>query len=83
MAQRELFLKIETIKGHSCGNYTIGEIDTMPDHAIETYLKRFGEFGYTELTNWLIRTMAITHTTMMKQRIESQTASVDTNAVRQ
>lgn len=74
MAERELFLKIETIRDHSCGNYTIGEIDTMPDRAIKEYLDRFDEFGYTELTNWLIRAMAVTHNNMIKKRMEKEAA---------
>lgn len=68
MAQREAMLEIQIIKDHSCGTYTIGEIDSINDEQIEKYLDSFGEFGYQELQNWLMRASAVSFNKIMKIR---------------
>lgn len=75
MAERENLFKVEIIKDHSCGTYTIGEIDTIPDTAIEQYIQRFGEFGYTELQNFFCRAIATSHKKIMQIRMEKANAN--------
>jgi hypothetical protein len=77
MAERENLFKVEIIKDHSCGSYTVGEIDTVPDHSIEQYIDRFGEFGYTELQNFFFRAIATAHNKIMAKRISEAKTYVD------
>lgn len=78
MAERKTVLTIERISDHSCGSYQVGEIDSIPDECIKKYIDDFGEFGYSELTNWLARATTVAYTHIRDRRHRSaQTAQFD------
>jgi hypothetical protein len=51
-AERKTMLEVKVVTDHDCGNYRIGEIDTVPDQQVAEYIARFGEYGYQELLNF-------------------------------
>ena len=75
-AQLETFFELKKVVDHDCGNYQIGEIDFIDFKAINDYVERYGEFGYKELTDCLIRLLAESRTAIINKRIKESNAAV-------
>lgn len=58
MTTRRTILTVNAISDDDCGMYRIGEIDTIPDEQVEDYIKRYGEYGYSELLDFCTRLMS-------------------------
>ena len=69
MAERKALFEAKYISDHSCGTYTVGEIDSICDNQIKAYLDSYDEFGYNELVHFLTRCMGAAHSHMREIRM--------------
>ena len=69
-AEMKTFFELQKVVDHDCGNYRIGEIDFIDFHAINKYIEQYGEFGYTELSDALIRLLAESRTAIVEYRMK-------------
>lgn len=68
MSQRKRLLSIDYISDDDCGIYRIGEIDVIPNYAIEEHIKTFGEFGYEQWRDLAIRILTHSEKTILNYR---------------
>lgn len=68
MTERRTVLLINEISDDDCGMYRLGEIDTLPDGQVEAYIRRHGEFGYTEMLEFAANLMVAAKKSIIEYR---------------
>lgn len=68
MAERKTLLKVEYISDHSCGNYFLGEIDTMSTEAVKKHIQTYGENGFKAVRDFAVGMIVAAGQEIMQQR---------------
>lgn len=68
MAQRKELLKLEIITDCDTGMYRMGEIDTLVEGQISTYIQQYGETAYEEIIRKACEMITVANTTIREQR---------------